>query len=162
GPGDEFQNLEQIFNNPGTYTVDLRVDRCGDPTYFEATTEILVEAPPELTLADDATLCAGNPVTLTAIDGYDPAEGLYDFEWTNAAGQVFGDENSNEITVDEESIYTVIVSYRLPDGLSDDEALLYETCPATAEIFVGPAFEFDLTQTADEVCYEEMSVIFAP
>ncbi|MFC5625807.1 gliding motility-associated C-terminal domain-containing protein [Algoriphagus winogradskyi] len=162
GPGDEFQNLEQIFNNPGTYTVELRVDRCGDAEYFRATTEILVEAPPELTLADDATLCAGNPVTLTAIDGYDPAEGLYDFEWTNAAGQVFGDENSNTITVDEESIYTVSVSYRLPAGLSEDEALLYETCPATAEIFVGPAFEFDLTQTASEVCYEEISVTFAP
>ncbi len=162
GPGDEFQNLDQIFNNVGTYTVELRVDRCGDPEYFRASTEILVEAPPELTLADDATLCAGNPVTLTAIDGYDPAEGLYDFEWTNAAGQVFGDENSNEITVDEESIYTVNVTYRLPDGLSDDEALLYETCPATAEIFVGPAFEFDLDQTATEVCYEETSVTFAP
>lgn len=162
GPGDQFQNLDQIFNNPGTYTIDLRVDRCGDPEYFRASTELLVEAPPELTLADDATLCAGNPVTLTAIDGYDPAEGLYDFEWTNAAGQVFGDENSNEITVDEESIYTVNVSYRLPEGLSDDEALLYETCPATAEIFVGPAFEFDMNQDADEVCYEEVAVIFAP
>ena len=162
GPGEEFQNLDQIFNNPGTYTVELRVDRCGDATYFEESTEILVEAPPELTLADDATLCAGNPVTLTAIDGYDPAEGLYDFEWTNAAGQVFGDENSNEITVDEESIYTVNVSYRLPDGLSEDDALLYETCPATAEIFVGPAFEFEITQTATEVCYEETTVTFAP
>jgi hypothetical protein len=162
GPGDEFQNLEQIFNAPGTYTVELRVDRCGDPEYFRASTEILVEAPPVLTLADDATLCAGNPVTLTAIDGYDPAEGLYDFEWTNAAGQVFGDENSNEITVTEESIYTVNVSYRLPAGLSDDEALLYETCPSTAEIFVGPAFEFDIEQTATEVCFEEIAVTFAP
>ncbi|PZX60347.1 CHU domain-containing protein [Algoriphagus ratkowskyi] len=162
GPGDEFQNLDQIFNTPGTYTVELRVDRCGDPEYFRSSTEILVEAPPELTLADDATLCAGNPVTLIAIDGYDPAEGLYDFEWTNAAGQIFGNENSNEITVDEESIYTVRVSYRLPAGLSDDEALLYETCPSTAEIFVGPAFEFDLDQTATEVCYEETVVTFAP
>ncbi|WP_339865891.1 gliding motility-associated C-terminal domain-containing protein [uncultured Algoriphagus sp.] len=162
GPGDEFQNLDQIFNSPGTYTIELRVDRCGDPEYFRESTEILVEAPPELTLADDATLCAGNPVTLTAIDGYDPAEGLYDFEWTNAAGQVFGDENSNTITVDEESIYTVNVSYRIPDGLSDDEALLYETCPSTKDVFVGPAFEFDLDQTATEVCYEETSVTFAP
>jgi len=162
GPGDEFQNLDQIFNTLGTYSIELRVDRCGNATYFEANTEILVEAPPALTLADDATLCAGNPVTLTAIDGYDPVAGLYDFEWTNAAGQVFGNENSNEIIVDQESIYTVNVSYRLPEGLSDDEALLYETCPATAEIFVGPAFEFDLTQTATEVCYEETSVTFAP
>ena len=162
GPGDQFQTLEQIFDAPGTYTVELRVDRCGDPEYFRAEGEILVEAPPTLTLPDAATLCAETPVTLTAIDGYDPAEGLYDFEWTNAAGQVFGDENSNSITVTEESIYTVNVSYRIPDGLSDDEALLYETCPSTAEIFVGPAFEFDLTQTAEEVCYEDTNVIFAP
>jgi hypothetical protein len=162
GPGEEFQTLEQIFDEPGTYTIDLRVDRCGDPEYFRASTEILVDAPPTLTLPDAATLCAENPVTLTAIDGYDIAEGLYDFEWTNAAGQVFGDENSNTITVTEESIYTVTVTYRLPDGLSEDEAALYETCPATAEIFVGPAFQFDLTQTADEVCYEETTVTFAP
>ncbi|MDR7129224.1 hypothetical protein J2X69_001559 [Algoriphagus sp. 4150] len=162
GPGEEFQNLDQVFNSPGTYTVELRVDRCADIEYFRESTEILVEAPPELTLADDATICAGEPVTLTAIDGYDPADGLYDFEWTNAAGQVFGDVNSNEITVDEQSIYTVRVSYRIPEGLSEDEAELYQTCPATAEIFVGPAFEFDLTQTAEEVCYEETSVIFAP
>ena len=38
----------------------------------------------------------------------------------------------------------------------------FDTCPAIAEIFVGPAFQFDLTQTADEVCYEETTVTFAP
>jgi large repetitive protein len=162
GPGEEFQSYEHIFTEPGLYTVDLRVDRCGDPTYYEASLEVQVDAPPVLTLEDDVTLCSGAPVTLTAIDGYDPAEGIYDFQWTNAAGQLFGDENSNEITVDEESIYTVTVSYRLPDGLSEEEALLYETCPSTAEVFVGPAFEFDLTQTVIEVCYEETSVIIAP
>ncbi|WP_026966969.1 gliding motility-associated C-terminal domain-containing protein [Algoriphagus terrigena] len=162
GPGDQFQTLDQIFNAPGIYTIELRVDRCGDPDYFEAEGEIEVVAPPTLTLPTDITLCAGAPVTLTAIDGYDPAEGLYDFQWTNAAGQVFGDENSNSIDVTEESIYTVEVSFRLPEGLSDDEALLFETCPATADVFVGPAFEFDLTQTATEVCFEETSVTFAP
>lgn len=162
GPGDEFQTLDQIFNRPGIYTVDLRVDRCAEIGYFTATSEIGVVGPPELTLAADVTLCAGTPVTLTAIDGYDPAEGLYDFQWTNAAGQIFGDQNSNSITVDQESIYTVQVSYRVPAGLSDEEAALFETCPSTAEVFVGPAFEFDLTQTATEVCYEETSVTFAP
>ncbi len=162
GPGEQFQTLEQIFTEEGVYTVDLRVDRCGDAEYYRESTEIRVDAPPTLTLEDDATLCSGAPVTLTAIDGYDPEEGLYDFEWVNAAGQVIGDINSNTITVDEESIYTVTVSYRMPEGLSDDEALLYESCPATAEVFVGPAFEFELTQTAEEVCYEDTSVIFAP
>jgi large repetitive protein len=162
GPGEQFQTLDQIFDRAGIYTVELRVDRCGDPEYFRAEGELEVVAPPALTLAADATLCAENPVTLTAIDGYDPADGLYDFQWTNAAGQVFGDENSNSIVVTEESIYTVEVSYRLPNGLTPDEALLFETCPATAEVFVGPAFEFELTQTATEVCYEETFVTFAP
>ncbi|MFN3996966.1 gliding motility-associated C-terminal domain-containing protein [Algoriphagus sp.] len=162
GPGEPFQTLDQIFTEPGIYTVDLRVDRCGDPEYFRASGELEVVAPPTLTLASDVTLCAGNPVTLTAIDGYDPAEGLYDFQWTNAAGQIIGDENSNSIIVDEESIYTVQVSYRLPGGLSPDEAEFFETCPSTAEVFAGPAFEFDLTQTATEVCFEETTVVFAP
>ena len=162
GPGEGFQTLEQIFDDPGLYTIDLQVDRCATIGYFNASTTIQVDAPPTLTLPDAATLCDENPVTLTAIDGYDPTQGLYVFEWTNAAGDVLGDENSNSITVTEESIYTVTVSYTLPNGLTDDEAALYETCPATADIFVGPAFEFDLTQTATEVCYEETSVIFSP
>lgn len=162
GPGDQFKDLEQLFDNPGIYTVELRVDRCGDPEYFRDSTQIEVVTPPLLTLADDVTLCFGTPVELTAIDGYDSAEGLYDFEWVNAAGQVFGDENSNTITVEEESIYTVTVSYRLPGGLSDEEALFFETCPAISEVFVGPAFTFELDQTATEVCYEETSVTFAP
>ncbi len=162
GPGDEFQTLDQIFNRPGIYTVDLRVDRCAEIGYETFTAELEVVGPPELTLVDSFTFCSGNPVTLTAIDGYDPADGLYDFQWTNAAGQIFGDENSNTITVDEESIYTVQVSYRVPSGLSTEEAALFETCPSTADVFVGPAFEFDLTQTATEVCLEEISVTFAP
>jgi large repetitive protein len=162
GPGEEFQTLEQVFNEPGTYTVKLRVDRCAEIDYFSAEGEIEVVAPPTLTLESDVTLCAGDPVTLTAIEGYDPSEGLYDFLWTNAAGEIFGDKNSNSITVDEESIYTVQVSYRLPDGLSDDEAALFETCPSTAEVFVGPAFEFDVVASATEVCYEDVTVTFAP
>lgn len=162
GPGDQFQTYEHIFSEPGLYTVDLRVDRCGDPTYYEGRLEVQVDAPPTLTIEDDVTLCSGSAVTLTAIDGYDPADGTYVFQWTNAAGQIIGDENSNSITVDEESIYTVTVNYKVPDGLSDEEALLFETCPATAEVFVGPAFEFDLSQTSEEVCYEETTVTFAP
>ncbi|HCB45942.1 MAG: hypothetical protein CL554_19610 [Algoriphagus sp.] len=162
GPGDQFQNLDQLFDEPGLYTVELNVTRCATENYFVDSLQIQVDAPPTLTLESDATLCSGTPVVLTAIDGYDPAEGLYDFQWTNAAGQVFGDQNSNTITVDEESIYTVVVSYRIPDGLSDDEIALYETCPATAEVFVGPAFEFDINQDAQEVCFEDVLVNFTP
>lgn len=162
GPGDQFQNLEQIFDEPGIYTVNLNVTRCATEDYFDEDIEIEVVAPPTLTLESDVTLCAEEPVTLTAIEGYDPAEGLYDFQWTNAAGQVLGDENSNSITVDEESIYSVSVSYRLPEGLTEEEALLFETCPAEAEVFVGPAFEFDINQDAQEVCFEEVLVTFAP
>ncbi|MFD2202129.1 gliding motility-associated C-terminal domain-containing protein [Shivajiella indica] len=159
GPGEEFQSLEQSFPRPGIYTVTLRVDRCGDPNYYEESLPIEIVAAPELTLPDEFTLCAGSPVELTAIDGYDPADGLYDFEWRNAAGQLIGDENSNTIEVTEESIYTVTVRFRLPDGVSPEE---FDVCPATKSVFVGPAFDFDLTQSAEEVCYDESLVVFAP
>jgi large repetitive protein len=159
GPGEDFQNLEHVFNRPGNYTVELRVDRCGNPEYAEFTLEILVVAPPELTLPQAETLCLGTPISLTAIDGYDPAEGLYDFEWRNAAGQLFGDENSNTIFVNEESIFTVTVSYRRPADVPED---FFNPCPASASVFVGPAFEFELTQSAEEVCYDESLVVFAP
>jgi large repetitive protein len=159
GPGENFQNLEQSFPRPGNYTVTLRVDRCGDPDYYEESLQVEVVAAPELTLPDEFTLCVGSPVQLTAIDGYDPAEGLYDFEWRNAAGQLFGDENSNTIEVTEESVYTVTVRFRLPDGLSPEE---FDVCPATKSVFVGPAFDFDLSQSAEEVCYDESLVVFTP
>ncbi|SNS72707.1 C-terminal domain of CHU protein family protein [Belliella buryatensis] len=160
GPGEENQTLTYIFQREGLHTVTLRVDRCGDPEHYNENNsiEVLVVAPPEITLENDVTLCSGTPVTLTAIDGYDPADGLYDFEWRNAAGIQFGDENSNEITVEEESIYTVTVSYR---NTNQDEEF-FDACPATRSVFVGPAFEFDLTQTAEEVCYDETLVVFAP
>ena len=162
GPGDQFQNLEQLFSKAGTYTIELRVDRCAEIGYFTAEGTLEIIAPPALTLASDATLCEGTPVTLTAIDGYNPSEGLYDFLWTNAAGDIFGDSNSNTITVTEESIYTVVVQYRPTAGGGEEEETLFETCNATSSIFVGPAFEFELTQTAQVVCYEETSVTFAP
>ncbi len=152
GPGEEFQNLEQNFTREGRYIVTLNVDRCGDPNYFNESIEVLVVAPPILTLPTDITLCVGTPVSLTAIDGYDPAQGLYDFEWRNAAGQLFGDRNSNTISVNEESIFTVTVTFR-------DQV---DPCPATASVFVGPAFDFELTQTAQEVCYDGPLVVFAP
>jgi hypothetical protein len=159
GLGEDFQELEHPFSREGLFTVTLRVDRCDEVGYFEESMEILVVAPPELTLPDDVVLCAGSPVELTAIEGYDPDEGLYDFEWRNAAGQLFGDRDSNTIDVTEESIYTVTVSYRIPDGA--DEAF-FDVCPASKEVFVGPAFDFDLNQSAEEVCYDDQLVVFAP
>lgn len=156
GPGDEFQSLEQQFTTPGIYTVDLRVDRCAEVGYYTASGEINVLAPPTLTLADDVTLCAGTPVILTAIEGYDPVEGLYDFQWVNAAGQIFGDTDANSITVDQESIYTVTVTYResTTPGAS--------SCPAVRSVFAGPAFEFEINQSADEICFEDTVVRFGP
>ena len=162
GPGDQFQNLEQIFNQAGNYTIELRVDRCAEIDYFTAEGTLEIVAPPELTLATDATLCEGNEVTLTAIEGYDPSAGEYDFLWTNAAGVVLGDANSNSITVTEESIYTVVVQFRNATDATEDEIEFTTSCNSTASIFVGPAFEFDLTQTATEVCFEESTVTFAP
>lgn len=159
GPGEQFQIYEHQFSRPGLYTVDLRVDRCGDPDFYEGRLEVMVIAPPALTLPEAVTLCLGTPVSLTAIDGYDPSEGLYDFEWRNAAGQLFGDQNSNTIVVNEESIFTVVVSHR--PGAGDDPAF-FDPCPSEASVFVGPAFEFDLTQTDDQVCYDDNLVVFAP
>lgn len=159
GPGETFQTLEQPFTRPGLYTVSLRVDRCGNPTFYEASMEVQVIAPPTLTLPGLATLCLGTPVALTAIDGYDPAAGLYDFEWRNAQGTLFGDNNSNTIFVNEESIFTVVVSHRRPADVPEE---FFNPCPATASVFVGPPFDFDLTQSADQVCFDGDIVEFSP
>lgn len=158
GTGDDFQFLEYEFDSAGIFTVTLNVERCGNPDYYNGQLDVEVVGPPPLTLEDDITLCSGSPITLTAIEGYDPAEGLYDFEWTNAAGDVFGDNNSNSIEVTEESIYTVVVSFRPPADADES----FQACSAMTSVFVGPAFEFELTQEAEESCYEENYITFAP
>ncbi|WP_215224516.1 gliding motility-associated C-terminal domain-containing protein [Echinicola shivajiensis] len=158
GEGDDFQNMEYSFDSAGVYTVFLDVERCGNPNYYSGNMEIEVVAPPVITLQDDVTFCAGDTITLTAIDGYDPSEGLYTFEWQNAAGELLGDENSNSIDISEESIYTVTVSYIVPAGA--DSTFL--SCPASSSIFAGPAFDFELNQDAAESCYESTTILFTP
>ena len=158
GEGDDFQNMEYAFDSAGVYTVSLAVERCGNPDFYNGSMEIEILAPPVITLQDDVTLCSGETVTLTAIDGYDPSEGLYTFEWRNAAGEFFGDENSNSIEISEESIYTVTVSYVTPADADSS----FQTCPSTSSVFVGPAFDFELNQEAEESCYESEQITFSP
>ncbi|WP_317174898.1 T9SS type B sorting domain-containing protein [Pararhodonellum marinum] len=157
GPGENFQTLEYIFEEDGFFTVNLEVDRCGTP--WEETFSLRVEviAAPIIDLPDNVVFCADEPYTLTAVDPDDPYFDEYIFEWRNAAGELLGEENDLEIT--EESIYTVVVSFAPPEGVDPDA---FFGCSSTASVFAGPAFDFELTQTADRACFEEFFVTFAP
>ncbi|MDN3671311.1 hypothetical protein QWY93_18740 [Echinicola jeungdonensis] len=74
--------MEYPFDSAGVYTVTLDVERCRVGfNYHHETKEVEIPPPPVLTLIDDVTTCSGNPVTLTAIDGYDESEDLYNFDW---------------------------------------------------------------------------------
>ncbi|SHN29357.1 C-terminal domain of CHU protein family protein [Cyclobacterium lianum] len=153
--GEEFQDLEYAFDTVGVFTVQLEVDRCGTPWEEVFSVEVEVVASPEIILPDEVSLC-GDVKNLFAVDPEDPRLSEYEFVWENAAGEIIG--NTNELQVTEESIYTVTVSYALPDG--EDEAI-FEACPVTQSVFVGPPFEFELEQSAEEVCYGE-DVSFNP
>lgn len=156
GPGEEFQDLEYVFDTVGVYTVELNVDRCGTPWEEVFTMEVEVLDSPEIILPSEITLCAGTTLELVAVDPEDPNIDEYVFEWVNAAGEIVGDENVLEVT--EESIYTVTVAYALPEG---QDPSTFETCPVSGSVFVGPAFEFEIEQSAEEVCYGE-TVSFTP
>ena len=156
GPGEEFQSLEFSFPASGIYLVDLEVDRCGTPWEETFRMEVEVFDTPTITLPSDLPLCNNSPIELTAVDPDDPNFNEYTFVWTNAAGDTLGNENN--FTVAEESIYTVTVAFAIPEG-ADPE--LFQACPATQSVFVGPAFEFEIDQTAEEVCWGE-SVTFSP
>ena len=151
-----YKRQEYIFQFEGTYTVRLNVDRCTEVDYYVEEMLVLIVAPPAIILPDDATLCAGQPITLTAVDPEDPRLEEYAFEWRNAAGEFVGDENVIEVT--EESIYTVTVSFALPEG---EDAETFAFCPVSGSVFVGPAFEFNVEQGAEEVCIGEV-VTFVP
>lgn len=153
--GEEFQDLEYAFDTVGVFTVQLEVDRCGTPWEEVFSMEVEVIASPEIILPSEISLC-GDAVNLVAVDPEDPRLNEYEFTWENAAGEIIA--TTNEVEVTEESIYTVTVAYALPDGA---DAELFETCPVSQSVFVGPPFEFELEQSADEVCFGDQ-VSFNP
>ena len=66
------------------------------------------------------------------------------------------------MTVTEESIYTVLVAYIIPEEFeSEDEDDIYQTCPVSQSVFVGPPFEFTIEQSDTAVCYGDL-VNFSP
>lgn len=156
GLGEEFQTLEYSFPAAGVYQVDLEVERCGTPWEEAFRLEVEVYDVPQITLPSEIPLCNDDTVELTAVDPNDPELENYTFVWINAAGDTLGAENT--LTVSDESIYTVTVAHKLPAG-ADPE--LFQSCPATQSVFVGPAFQFEIDQTAEEVCLGE-TVTFTP
>lgn len=155
--GEDLQDLEYQFNAAGIYTVELQVDRCGQPWEEVFRMEVEVLDSPELILPTDFNLCGEDSVLeLVAVDPEDPRLDEYVFEWVNAAGEILGDENILEVT--EESIYTVTVAYRLPEG---EDPELFQACPVSRSVFVGPPFDFEIDQSAEEVCFGE-EVTFTP
>src|SRR5690554_680931 len=156
GLGEEFQTLEYSFPAAGVYQVDLQVERCGTPWEEAFRLEVEVYDVPQITLPSEIPLCNDDTIELTAVDPDDPELENYSFLWVNAAGDSLGNENT--LTVTEESIYTVTVVYQLPEG-ADPE--LFQSCPATQSVFVGPAFQFEVDQTAEDVCLGE-TVTFSP
>ncbi|MEX2514260.1 MAG: gliding motility-associated C-terminal domain-containing protein [Cyclobacteriaceae bacterium] len=154
--GEEFQDLEYQFDTVGVFTVDLQVDRCGEPWEEEFSMEVEVLDSPEITLPAEISICEEAVLELVAVDPADPLINEYVFQWENAAGEILGDQNVLEVT--EESIYTVTVAYRLPEG---EDPEMFETCPVSQSVFVGPPFEFEIDQSDDEICYGE-TAMFTP
>ncbi|KEO75111.1 gliding motility-associated C-terminal domain-containing protein [Anditalea andensis] len=153
---EDAQEIEYSFQLEGTYTVRLNVDRCTEMDYYVEEMQVLVISPPTIILPEDAALCAGQPITLTAVDPDDPRIEEYIFQWVNAAGEILGEDNTIEVIT--ESIYTVTVSFAV-SAAEDEES--FSSCPTTASIFVGPEFEFNVDQGAEEICLGE-EVTFIP
>ncbi|MCC5936205.1 MAG: gliding motility-associated C-terminal domain-containing protein [Lunatimonas sp.] len=154
--GEDLQNLEYQFQTVGIFTVELEVNRCGEPWEEIFRMEVEVVDSPELILPSDIALCGDSVLELVAVDPDDPRIDEYVFQWVNAAGEILGDQNILEVT--EESIYTVTVAYRVPEDVDPE---MFQACPVTGSVFVGPPFEFEIDQSAEEVCLGE-TVSFTP
>ena len=154
--GEDFQDLEYTFVEVGVFTVELQVDRCGEPWEEVFRMDVEVLDSPEIILPNEISICEDAILELIAVDPEDPRLDEYIFEWENAAGEIVGDQNVLEVT--EESIYTVTVAYRLPEGETMET---FQTCPVSRSVFVGPAFDFEIDQEEEAVCYGE-SVVFTP
>lgn len=154
--GEDFQDLEYTFGEVGIFTVELQVDRCGEPWEEVFRMDVEVLDSPEIILPSEISICEDTVLELVAVDPEDPRLNEYIFIWENAAGEIVGDRNVLEVT--EESIYTVTVAYRLPEGETMET---FQTCPVSRSVFVGPAFDFEIDQNEEEVCYGE-TVVFTP
>ncbi|WP_209332068.1 gliding motility-associated C-terminal domain-containing protein [Lunatimonas salinarum] len=154
--GEDLQNLEYQFQTAGIFTVELEVNRCGEPWDELFRLEVEVVDSPDLILPSDIALCGDSVLELLAVDPEDPRIDEYVFQWVNAAGDILGDQNILEVT--EESIYTVTVAYRVPEDVDPE---LFQACPVSRSVFVGPPFEFEIDQSAEEVCLGE-TVNFTP
>jgi large repetitive protein len=154
--GEDFQDLEYTFLEVGIFTVELQVDRCGEPWEEVFRMDVEVLDSPVIILPSEISLCEDAILELVAVDPEDPRLNEYIFVWENAAGEIVGNQNVLEVTA--ESIYTVTVAYRLPEG---ETLETFQTCPVSRSVFVGPAFDFEIDQDQEEVCFGE-TVVFTP
>jgi hypothetical protein len=142
--GATFQNISVQFSQLGNYTVTLSVRR-GNDIIYTASKNLSVIQGPQIVLQPDYLLCGNTPAILTAINPSTPNIGQYTFEWTNAAGDIVG--NQNELSVQDEGYYFISLFLTNSSGGTD--------CQINGGTYVGQPRDFRLSINSNEVCMGE-------
>lgn len=142
--GATFQNISVQFSQLGNYTVTLSVRR-GNDIIYTASKNLSVIQGPQIVLQPDYLLCGNTPAILTAINPSTPNIGQYTFEWTNAAGDIVG--NQNELSVQDEGYYFISLFLTNSSGGTD--------CQINGGTYVGQPRDFRLLINSNEVCMGE-------
>jgi len=144
--GDQFETIQFLYTEIGDYTASLKVRRGTDTDFYQDILTVKVQKGPELALKSDYLLCGDAPVLLTALSPNTPNLSEYTIAWKSL------DEDGNQVAIGTGNEFlTYSAGYHFvelhltnPDGT--------QACAIQGTAFVGPPVDFQITQSAEEIC----------
>ncbi len=120
----QYRNTPEIsftFGLLGPHRITLSVRRAGIDIYEEQKIVELVQGP-TITLQDTYQICESQTLTLTALDPSSANFSSYEFEWSDAAGNLIGNSNALDITTPGD--YQVTFFFTNSSGITECETTL--------------------------------------
>ncbi|PZX60344.1 hypothetical protein LV84_00620 [Algoriphagus ratkowskyi] len=144
--GDQFETIQFLYSAVGEYVVTLKIRRGTNTDFFSGNLTVKVQKGPNLILKSDYLLCGDDPVLLTALSPNTPNLSDYTITWKSL------DEDGNQVVIGTGNEFlTYSAGYHFvelyltnPDGT--------EACSIQGTTFVGPPIDFQIIQSAEQIC----------
>ncbi|PZX50145.1 hypothetical protein LV85_02761 [Algoriphagus chordae] len=144
--GDQYETIQFLYTEIGDYVVSLKIRRGTDANFHEETLDVVVQKGPELAMKPDYLLCADTPVLLIALDPSTPNLSDYTIVWKsldeNGEDVIIG--SGNEFLTNSTGYHFVELFLTNADGS--------QGCTIKGSTYVGPAIDYQITKSADQIC----------
>ncbi|WP_425636001.1 hypothetical protein ACPUEN_11430 [Algoriphagus yeomjeoni] len=144
--GNQFETIQFLFAEVGSYTVSLKVRRGTNSNFYQEDLEVKIQKGAELALKQDYLVCGDQPVLLTALDPTTPSLSDYTISWKSL------DENGDEVEIGTgNELLTYSVGYHFVEFyLTNADGT--QACTIRGSTFVGPAIDYKITQSSNQIC----------